>query len=276
MKLSTVILAKTSSSDLFQMTLNAIESLRDSEIEIEHEIIIVESNSNYRHEGFAFPQDIKVILPNEKFNFHKFLNYGIQRATGDFIALCNNDVIFYPNWFTEIDKVAQSNPQILSFSPSDDLSSKETGFEIGYKVMTHIKGWCLVVKKDVFKTIKELDERFDFYFADNDYALTLIQYNIQHALVVASKVEHLAKRSTKVNNTNTINKDYLTNYTIPQYLYHCDYTYVLEDELSLNGFLKYQDKWGTPNWIYKKKKIALLLMKYKLGFLNRFFLRLKL
>lgn len=272
MKLSTVILAKTASPDLFQMTLKAIQSLRDSETEIEHEIIIVESNSNYENDGFAYPEGIKVILPNEKFNFHKFLNYGIQRATGDFIALCNNDLIFYSNWFTEINKVAQSNPQIRSFSPSDEGASNASGFEIGYKVMTHIKGWCLVLKKDIFKTIGALDEQFDFYFADNDYALTLMQYNTAHALVYASKVEHLAKKSTKVNHTN---KEYLANYNIPNYLYNCDYTYVLDDELSLNGFLKYQNKWGTPNWIYKKKKVALLLMKYKLGFLNRFFLKIK-
>ena len=271
MKLSTIILAKTASADLYQMTLNAIDSLLQSESEVVHEIIIVESNPDYLKEGFAYDARIKVLLPNEKFNFHKFLNYGIQAATGDYIALCNNDLIFHPHWFSAILTVSEQNTQILSFSPSEIIEGGKAGFEIGYKVMTHIKGWCLVVKKELVPLIGPLDEQFDFYFADNDYALTLIQFNVPHALVYASKVEHLAKRSTKVKTGNT---DYLAHYSIPKYLYNCDYTYVLEDELSLNGFLKYQSKWGSPNWIYKKKKVALFLMKYKLGIINRFFLRI--
>lgn len=272
MKLSTVILAKTSSAELFEMTLNAVHSLLDADTTIEHEIILVESNPNYRIDGFEYPKSVKVIVPNQKFNFHKFLNFGIQQASGDFIALCNNDLIFNKNWFAEILKIAQAHPHIDSFSPSDDYSNTQVGFEIGYKVITHIKGWCLVFKKELINKIGPLDDTFDFYFADNDYALTLLQYNIEHALVFSSKVEHLAKKSTQKSYSS---KEYLAHYTIPNYLYNCDYTYVLEDELSLSGFLKYQNKWGSPNLIYKKKKIALLLMKYKLGFLNRYFLRIK-
>lgn len=276
MKLSTVILAKTSSADLYEMTMNAVRSLRAAEITVEHEIIIVESNANYLTDGFNYPDPVKVIIPNEKFNFHRFLNIGIQHATGNFIALCNNDLIFHQNWFTEILKISNLHPEILSFSPSGvpNTNSQQIDFLIGYKVMQQIKGWCIVVQPKIFKKIGVLDETFSFYYADNDYGMTLKYHNIKHALVYSSYVEHLEKKA-KPKTESILNEAFIRKYNIPDYLLHERFHYLYYNENDFKDFMKFHNKWGSVKILYRKNKIADLLLKYNLGYFNRFFLKLK-
>ena len=101
-------------------------------------------------------------------------------------------MIFYENWFSEILKVKAENPSIKSFSPFGNINKINLvkSFELGYKVRTHINGWCIITNIEIFKEIGYLDETFDFNYADNDYAMTLKKNNIKHAVVYNSKVEH--------------------------------------------------------------------------------------
>lgn len=274
MILSTVILAMTTSEELFDMTLCCINSLVDSEPDISIEIIVVESNKNYYSSEFQYPDFVKVIIPDSKFNFHKFLNIGIIEATGDFVALCNNDLIFEHNWFTEILNVAKEEPKIMSFSPGTIKKGIDNcvEFEIGYKVRTHIMGWCIVVRRKLFDRIGLLDETFDFYYADNDYAMCLKSNNISHAVVYNSNVLHLEKKSSEKFKVKKIKIDYLKNYNIPEYVLNGDYAWLLENEKSISGFLKYHNKWGDPNTLYRKNRVSDLLKDYGFGGLVKYVL----
>jgi len=276
MKLSAIILSRTDTLELFEMTKNCIQSLLDSEMDIDFEVIIVESNKQYPDSGFEYADFVKVIVPYERFNFHQFLNIGIASATGDFVALCNNDLIFHKGWFSEILKISEKHTDILSFSPSEEEhASPGRDFLIGYKVKQQLKGWCIVVKKKLFKKIGPLDETFSFYFADNDYGMTLKYHNLKHALVYGSYVEHLEKKSTRAAASNRELKQTLVEkHKVPKYLLDAQYDYVFGSESNLVDFLKFHNKWGSPKIIYRKNKIADLLLKYKLGFFNRFFLKI--
>lgn len=268
----------TNTKELFDMTSDCINSLIASDTAVEKEIIIVESNKMYSDSGYSYPENVKVIIPESDFNFHKFLNIGIKASTGNYIALCNNDLIFSNNWFSAILNIVNKNKKILSFSPSGNEPAKieEKEFLIGYKVRTHINGWCLVVKKELFDKIGFLDEKFDFYYADNDYAMTLKRHNVKHALVCNSYVAHLEKKSTK-KPERILNdkKEFLKHYKIPNYLWRDEYKWVLETEKNLSGFLKFHDKWGSPVLYYRKNKISDILIRYKLGVLNWFVLGFK-
>jgi GT2 family glycosyltransferase len=277
MELSVVILAKTDTPASHEMTMACIDSLMASEPQFHMQVMVVESNRNFYNSGFVFPDFVKVIIPESDFNFHKFLNIGIAASTGNFIALCNNDLIFHRDWFSEIYKVAQKHPGIGSFSPSGipcDNSQKGT-FELGYRVMIHIKGWCIVAKKEVFQKTGPLDEKFTFYYADNDYGMTLKSHNIPHALVYCSYVEHLErKRIPKTG--NGLANEFLKKYRLPDYFKHEEnYHWMLDDEMALQGFLAYHDKWGAPRFLYRKNKLADFLIRYNLGRLVRFFIKIK-
>ena len=276
MKLSVIILAISTTKELFQMTSNCINSLIASEENIHMEVLVIESNKEYFESNFKYPDFVKVIIPQEQFNFHRFLNIGIQHATGDFIALCNNDLIFHQNWLSEILKIANLHPKILSFSPNGNINTKsqQIEFQIGYKVMQQIKGWCIVVRPNIFKKIGILDETFSFYYADNDYGMTLKYYNIKHALVFNSYVEHLEKKS-KPKTESILNEAFIKKYNIPDYLQEERFHYLYYNENYFKDFLKLHNKWGSFKLLYRKNKIADLLLKYNLGYFNRFFLKLK-
>ncbi|MBZ4036568.1 glycosyltransferase [Flavobacterium sp. 17A] len=279
MQLSVVILSYTTTEGLFEMTSNCINSLVDSEKDTKMEVILVESNKDYLNSGFVYPEFVKVIVPEADFNFHKFLNIGIKESKGDFVALCNNDLIFYKNWFSEILKIQKANPKIESFSPSGKIDDFGfiNDFELGYKVRTHVLGWCLVATKEVLKRIGYLDETFNFGYADNDYAMTLKKYNIKHALVNTGKVEHLEREKVKKNREGLSEgykklQEKVSLEKLPSYVLQKGNEYLLEDKKVLDDYLKYHIKWGSPNLLYKKNKIADLLIRFHLGFFNRIIL----
>lgn len=271
-KLSVVILSMTNNADFFKMTVNCIDSLLSAELEVSKEVIVVESNKNYYNSKWQYPDFVKVIVPDSNFNFHKFLNIGINASSGEFVALCNNDLIFHKDWFSEILKISNNNPEIKSFSPSEFFYDKPlySNFEIGYKVRSQIKGWCLVAERRIFPQIGYLDELFDFYFADNDYAMTLMVNNVKHAVVYTSYVEHLEKQSSGNILKSNPDKNFMAKYKIPKYLLSENYRYIRENEKSLVGFLKFYSKWGDPKWVYRKNRIAKILLKYHLGYFVKF------
>lgn len=272
MKLSAIILSRTISKDLFEMTSKCINTLISSEKNIETEVIVVESNKKYFESGFKYPEFVKVIVPEADFNFHKFLNIGISASSGDYIASCNNDLIFYEDWFSEILKVAEKNPKIRSFSPNGkNVANFQQDFEIGYKVRTHVFGWCFITKRDVFDQTGLLDETFDFNFADNDYALTLKKYNVQHAVVFRSNVEHLDPKEANIDKGDW----YSLQQKAAAEKLKADPKYNSStDKKALEDSLKFHKKWGNANKLYRKNKIADVLIRYHLGFLNKIILSL--
>lgn len=281
MKLSVIILSYTTTEGLFEMTSNCINSLIASEKSVQIEVILVESNKDYVNSEFKYPEFVKVIVPESDFNFHKFLNIGVKESKGDFVALCNNDLIFYENWFSKILEVHKNNSHIESFSPSGKINDFDfvKEFELGYKVRTHVLGWCLVTTKKVIKRIGYLDETFNLGYADNDYAMTLKKYNIRHALVNSSKVEHLEREKTKKNREGLSvgfkklreNVDLDLN-KLPNYVLTEANKYLLEDKKVLDDYIKFHNKWGSPSLLYKKNRIADLCIKFHVGFLNRIIL----
>lgn len=265
--LSVIILSYTNSSEIHAMNLQCIESLINSEdfkTGYGLEIIVVESNKNYFENGFHFPSNVKVIVPGESFNFHRFLNIGVNNSSYEYVALCNNDLIFNKNWFTEIVNVAKKNPKIKSFSPIDAGENVDTtkDFQTGYQIRTYIKGWCFVVKRELFKTIGLFDETFDFYYADDDYSMTLRKHKIPHALVHNSVVQHLGGANTDtIRAEGNIDFKAITSKhpDLPKYLFKEDYKWVLKNEKYLDGHLKFHKKWGSPRWIGLKNRIQKIL-----------------
>ena len=281
MSLSVIILSKTISDIIFDTTMNCIRSLQDSEDfkNDDLEILLIESNVDY-FKSYSYPKEVIVITPEEKFGFHKFLNIGIKAAKKEFVALCNNDLVFNENWFSEIIKVAEKRKDVLSFSPIDPRNElgKFKGDSVeGYKVTQQIKGWCLVCKKELFDSYGLLDEKFKFYYSDNDYALSLLYNNIKHLLVTNSKVIHLHKVTTKdvSNNKDAFFENITLDFKVPKYLYHKNLRWILSDKRVLFDHLTYYNKWGNPNSTYRISRYALRLNKLSLNFITKALFLLK-
>jgi GT2 family glycosyltransferase len=183
-------------------------------------------------------------------------------------------VVYDVNWLSEILKVQRLNPDIASFSPYDALANKIPKEEIesqdyilGHKIQRHITGWCLVVSDKVIKIIKKLDERFSFYYADNDYAMSLIKYNFKHALVTKAIAHHLESVSSK---TIREKKAITLHPKTPKYIIRENWTWVLENEKMMEDLITFHNKWGNRKVIKLKLFFAQKLSSLRLGYLNRF------
>ena len=118
--LSVIILSYAVDDGVYQMNCNALDSLYDSEDwwQGELEVLLIEScktsNYHYLHEG------MRIIVPDGVFNFHRYFNIGLENSSGEFLAFCNNDILFEKGWFSAIIKVKREHPRFKCFSPLDD------------------------------------------------------------------------------------------------------------------------------------------------------------
>ncbi|RZK56299.1 MAG: glycosyltransferase family 2 protein [Pedobacter sp.] len=197
-----IILSFAKTEELKLMTEQTIKSLIESEDpnEISFNIIVIESNhiiKPYQYTG------TKTIYSNKKFGYHRYMNIGIKHSNSPFVCLCNNDLLFHSQWATKILRAFNEQTNLASASPACSIHHPQIGLSLngethlGYEVRKEITGWCLFFKRNVLNTIGLLDEKFTFWYADNDYANTLKKHNILHGLVTSSIVDHLESKTLK-------------------------------------------------------------------------------
>lgn len=253
MNVDIIILSNCLDEDIYNMNQKCISSLIESENKHKFNIFIIESNKSFNKKYHHTGANLEIIIPDEPFNYNRFLNIGLQKSTSDLICFSNNDLIFQPNWFSEILNASNNNNNILSFCPIN-IKSKWTplseyekkSYYLGYRIRREFVGWCYVFKKEIFDTIIQFDEKFSFYFQDDDLALTLQKYNISHALVPKSKIIHLGgKTSSKISTFN-----YKTRVVEDRKVFH--------------------NKWGSQRSIAFKNMISRLFRILRLGYLSRF------
>jgi GT2 family glycosyltransferase len=191
-----IILSNAYKPSLYDTTFNAVQSLINSEKEIRFNAVIIEQQLS---EKYSFP-NCRTIHRDGNFNYNRFMNYGLQYCTSDYVALCNNDLLFQPGWATEILKAMEEN-NLLSASPLCPVSHKREknlqAVNYGYEIYYRLCGWCIVLNRKIFDTIGKLDDSFGFWYADNLYAEQLKKYNIQHAMIRDSKVIHLGSKTLR-------------------------------------------------------------------------------
>jgi len=157
-------------------------------------IIVVESEPGVKWEYLG--ENITTYPAPLPYGYHKFLNFGRRLGNSPWVALCNNDLSFRTNWFTNIIEASKESPDIISFSPLCPMTQplygikENTGIIEGYDIRKQISGWCIVHKREIYDTIGDLDERFNHWFCDNDYSMELMKHGLKHALVTKSLVEH--------------------------------------------------------------------------------------
>ena len=202
-KIDIIILSYAKTDELKQTTLNCVESLLVSENpeSIVFETLVVESNTQMK--PYQYP-GTKTIYPDTVFGYNKFMNIGIGLTGNLYVCLCNNDLIFHSGWAAEILKAFDKYPDIESANPYSDNYDYDIRIKNGDNVFRQDKnfdingvlmGWCIFVKRSIFKKTGLLDERFRFWYADRDYDITLRKHRIKHALVKSSIVTHLACQS---------------------------------------------------------------------------------
>jgi len=199
-----VIISLAKNAEFKKLTMDTVDTLLSSDPLIRFKVYIIESNKAESFPEYANNGDIEVIHPTSKFGYHRYLNIGINAGKNPFVCLCNNDLLFEKGWATSMMHAMNKDPKLLSTSPYSTKPHKtvfklpqDREIEYGYKIRRHVAGWCIFQKRSIYQKIGRLDERFEFWYADNDYAETLKRKNIKHALVRGSVVEHVESKTLK-------------------------------------------------------------------------------
>jgi len=220
-----IILSFAQTEELKQVTVNCLASLMASEDpeSVKFNIIVIESQKNLKPFQYAYGQ---TLYPDEPFGYNRYMNIGISMTSARFICLCNNDLLFHPQWATEILKTFAVYIGMHSASPMCTIHHTKIGMEpnigliVGHRERVEVSGWCLFFKRSMLKLIGQLDENFIFRHASHDYTHLLTALNLSHALVTSSLVDHL--------DHTTLNKQEPERF----------------DELMWQQDIYYEKKWG--------------------------------
>lgn len=185
--------------DMNEITKDAISSLK---------------NSHYDNPVYVVPFD----------GYNKSLNNGARKGKSEFIAFCNNDLLFRLHWDRVIvDELERcKNTDIVSASPWCPLTHKQWWTDgkpkinqIGTRTGFIVAGWCLVLRRSWWEEMKGFDERLRFWCCDNSYTMQLEQAKKNHILVVDSEVTHL--QSVTLNMQDKATYDDLTKMEVKRF-----------------------------------------------------------
>lgn len=201
-----IILSKTSSVELYGHTTRTIMTLANSLVSDNFKIVIVETNFDHQREGFIYPtldDRVYMVYPETDFNYNLYLNYGLENLGEkfDWYIVSNNDVVYHPKWWKRMMQFSKNHPEFGSLSPYEPNWHPKRGiypgfnFKEGYRPAFEITGWCLAIKKSTIDICDLFDPDFEYWYQDNDYALTLQKFNVKHALVEKSRVYHTISAS---------------------------------------------------------------------------------
>lgn len=190
-----IILSYAKTEELKVITENGIRSLMASEDpeKIKFNVIIIESERSLM--PFQYEHTLTV-YPDAEFGYHRYMNIGIGMTSSPYICICNNDLIFFKGWATNMlaafddYNLVSGSPMCGLFHPKLDYSFNR-GVHLGYQIRAQISGWCIFFKREILKLTGKLDENLKFWYADNDYANTLWVLKLRHGLVTTSRVDHL-------------------------------------------------------------------------------------
>ena len=139
--------------------------------------------------------NLKIIFNTENLGFSRGNNQGIEIAEGEYIGFLNNDILLYPNWFEECEKVFQKenaafvsprhiNPYYDNTNENNYIKYFQKNFKYNSQYEKNFDECvfsCVLTKRSVINNIGFFDENYSpAFFEDNDikYRAILKGYGI--------------------------------------------------------------------------------------------------
>jgi GT2 family glycosyltransferase len=202
-KFDVIILSLAVDNDSFNTTKTCIDSYIDTADDIINKVFVIETNINFNSDYKQ--QKVTVVKPNKPFNYNQFYNIGLNLCESEYVVGPNNDLIIQPNCLQTLLKEFQTNKEISSISPIDREWHRHTKMYLptenklyyGYEVSLHMFGCMFACRKSVFDKIGVLDERFYFFYQDNDYVMSLERCGLLHGVHTGAKIKHQSGHSNK-------------------------------------------------------------------------------
>lgn len=227
--------------DKQQLLKTCVESILEKTTYKNYEIILLSNNSSESktHEylkSLGKNKRCNVYYWDHPFNYSAINNFGVNKSSGEYIVLLNNDTeVITPDWLSELIGVASQpnigavGPMLLYPDPNDGI--QHAGVVLGMKgmaghVFRHRKpgewtdfglpswprnylavtGACLAVEKAKYLDIGGLDERFTISGNDVAFCLKLYEAGYRNVYWPFSELYHHESVSVKTYEGNK--KDY--------------------------------------------------------------------
>lgn len=194
------------SKDQADMLHACVSSIVEKSTYDNFEIIVVENNSedpetpaNYDKIAREGGSRVHVVHWDGEFNYSRIINYGVQKSSGEYVLLLNNDTeVITPGFIEEMlgylqrpdvgvvgaklyfrDELTQHagvlvGPHDAVAHVNQDFPRDREGY-LGRAVRpgnySAVTGACQMVKRDVFERVGGYDERFAVGFNDVDFCL---------------------------------------------------------------------------------------------------------
>lgn len=241
-----VIVSWAKNEELLKVTREGIDSLVSTNENIAYHIYVVESNKDVNYDDysqFKWMHSVTTIHPDVPFGYHRYLNIGRRAGKSPYVAICNSDLTYANDWATQIIKVMEAHPYILSASPwcpqtQGDNTQHKGKIYIGHRIRGEVAGWCIFQQRKIYDIIGDLNEGVDFWFSDNIYADELRLRDIKHGLVCNSIVNHHDGNLGKTGNT-AIDESTKEKYTMGQQNQYRETHERLLNKLKIEGVLKH-------------------------------------
>jgi len=213
-----------------------IKSILDAQIKIDYELIIVDNNSQDESKEFLSELDLgsvkmQIVLNNHNSGYAAGNNQAVKLAQGDYIFICNPDIIILPGAIEELysylenhSQVGMIGPQLLNLDRSIQYSCcrfphwytpflRRTFFGglpfLNKKLKKYLMvsydhrkerevdwmiGAALMLKKDFFEKLGGFDERYFLYFDDVDLARRVWQEGKKVIYLPSAQIVHAHQR----------------------------------------------------------------------------------
>jgi GT2 family glycosyltransferase len=137
-------------------------------------------------------ENLTVVLNDTNYGFAKANNQGIERSTGDYLVLLNNDTIVPQGWLSRL-LWHLRDPEVGLVGPFTNFAGNEARIEAPYRTWAEMEAFasenvwksdqqvadihmlamfCVAMRREVFEEVGPLDEQFGVgMFEDDDYSM---------------------------------------------------------------------------------------------------------
>jgi GT2 family glycosyltransferase len=203
-RVDVIVLSLVKDEKSFARTNRCIESYLKSPLV--NKVIVVESNKEFSYNYTS--KNVELVIPGEEFNYNRFYNIALDRCKSEFVMGPNNDLVVHDNCIEHLVEQFDNYPEIDSLCPVDRKWHRHTKMYLpsdnkvylGYETSLHMFGCVFMCRRSIFQKIGYLDERFFFFYQDNDYIMCLQRLGILHGVYTGAEISHESGGSNNIAN----------------------------------------------------------------------------
>lgn len=200
-----------------QLTKQCIESIWQSTVRGKYEVIVIDNGSDEDTKSYleSLP-DIKVIRNEENKGFTVACNQGLKAAKGNYLFLLNNDTVLYRGWLDKMTSLFSIDKEkVGAVGPTSNYVMGKQSVSVGRRNVTpdqinklvsmrkgqwstaeFLIGFALMISRQAYEEVGDLDERFFAGSDDFDYSLRLRLAGYQLRIAEDVFVRHVGMKTS--------------------------------------------------------------------------------